>query len=214
MTQVERVKMNEEINELPLPFLAQRLLDLPSLYCVADDVERERLVEQVSKSRMAKGVIVKAIAKATPDDFEEVQQWIDVHPFSDNAGRLLWLISLVDALELLPSDPEWKRPERLLRRLSRFGSFRVASNRMWACRFLADMPDSAIQAIPVLLAVVEADPDVRVRAWAAVALYCLGNREKDWKGYVNGLDVSGDPQHSGGIQIALDGAKASLSKLR
>lgn len=199
----------EELGSMPL--LARRLLDLPATYCVADDVEREKVIEQIAQSRLAKGVVKKALAGATIDALEEVYEWMDLNESTEDAERLLWLVSLVDALDLLPSDPGWRRPERLMRRLGRIGSFRMASDRMWACRFLADMPDCAAQVIPALFKVVDVDPDVRVRAWAAVALWSLGNRDREWREYVNDLAVARDFQlREGGVQIALDGAKARL----
>jgi hypothetical protein len=180
----------EKINIDGLPELAVRLLSLSPAYIIADDVDRREFVAKASTNRSVKAALRKVIGQATADDFEAVQEWIDQHKGNGNSSRLYWIILLLDELDLLPSDPGWNRPERLVRRLARVGSYRMASSRMWACRHLADMPDAVNISIPALLRCVDRDPDMRVRAWAATALHCLGFRDRDWAGYIHGLEVA------------------------
>lgn len=134
------------------------------------------------------------LQRATPDEMAEltriaeryrknehadpVGDFFDDFPITDypESAKLYWLFGIMGDAGL-PLDPEnWNTVERHITELGRFGSFRLASERASASKFLADFGEQARPAIPALRLALE-DEDFRVRAWAHYALAVIeGNR--------------------------------------
>ncbi len=95
----------------------------------------------------------------------------------DQSFRLYNLLGLIDAAGFDICEPNWDTVERQMESLQQFGSFRLASERMFAAKSLVDFGDSAKKAIP-LLKIACSDEDERVQVWAHYALVKLeGNRD-------------------------------------
>jgi len=95
----------------------------------------------------------------------------------DQSFRLYNLLGIIDAAGFDFSEPNWDTVEHQMESLQQFGSFRLASKRMWAARFLPDFGDAAKKAIP-LLQIACSDEDERVQVWAHYALVKMeGNRD-------------------------------------
>jgi HEAT repeat protein len=77
----------------------------------------------------------------------------------------------------LQQDENWNTVENHIKSLGKFGSYRLASKRTWAARFLAGFGPKAKSAIPALVKSLE-DEDFRVRVWAHYALAVIeGDKE-------------------------------------
>jgi len=141
--------------------------------------------------------IRRFLNKARPDDMQALAQvserirlnghrelledWLDHFPIEKHeearlVWNLLWVIS--EAGVESADDEDWNTVEKHIDTLSRVGSERLATNRMWAARWLADFGPEAHTAIPHLRRALD-DEDERVRVWAHYALACAeGNRDE------------------------------------
>ena len=102
---------------------------------------------------------------------QEFDAFLDQFPITDHeeSARLYFLFGLIDAAGIDFSDPNWNTVESHMESLQRFGSFRLASERVHAAKFLADFGNDARAAIPLLQNACF-DQDERVRVWAHYAL--------------------------------------------
>jgi len=96
---------------------------------------------------------------------------LDRYPITEHeqSALLYFLFGVIDAAGIEFSDSDWNTVESHMASLQRFGSFRLASERAHAARFLADFGRDATPAIP-LLKTACSDEDERVRVWAHYAL--------------------------------------------
>jgi hypothetical protein len=97
--------------------------------------------------------------------------FLDRYPITDHdqSALLCFLFGVIDAAGFDFSPPDWNSVESHMDSLQRVGSFRLASERAHAARFLADFGCNASPAIPLLGAACN-DEDERVRVWAHYAL--------------------------------------------
>jgi hypothetical protein len=112
------------------------------------------------------------------DHNELIGDFLDQYPITDNSesANLYFLFGVMDAARLQFISEDWNTVERHVRSLGRFGSFRLASKRAAAAKFLAGFGDQARTAIPALHVALQ-DEDLRVRVWAHYTLAVLeGNR--------------------------------------
>lgn len=108
-----------------------------------------------------------------------VDNFLDEFPITEHeqSAQLYHLFGVIDAAGFDISEPNWDTLEHRMESLQQFGSYRLASERMWAARFLPDFGDDAKKAIP-LLKIACSDEDERVQVWAHYALVKLeGNRD-------------------------------------
>jgi hypothetical protein len=107
-----------------------------------------------------------------------VGAFLDDYPITEypESAKLYFLFGIMGEAGF-PLDPEnWNTVERHIKELDMFGSFRLASQRAFAARFLVDFRDKARPAIPALRRALQ-DEDLRVRVWAHYALAVIeGNR--------------------------------------
>jgi hypothetical protein len=95
----------------------------------------------------------------------------------DQSFRLYNLLAVIDAAGFDVYESNLDSVDYQIELLQEFGSYRLASGRMFAARFLADLGDGAAKAIP-LLWIACSDEDERVQVWAHYALAKLeGNRD-------------------------------------
>ncbi len=101
----------------------------------------------------------------------EFDAFLDRYSITDHeqSARLYFLFCVIDAAGIDFSDPDWNTVESHMESLQRFGSFRLASQRAHAAKFLADFGNDAIAVVP-LLETACSDEDERVRVWAHYAL--------------------------------------------
>ena len=111
-------------------------------------------------------------------DMEVFSRWWDKYPITDfpAAARVRYLLRLIH--ELVPADlvPFKPRPgtrvDQYIHDLQQFGSYRLASGRMWAAMLLPNEGPDAKRAIPALRALLN-DDDLRVRVEVHCALALL-----------------------------------------
>jgi hypothetical protein len=101
----------------------------------------------------------------------EIDGFIDLYPITRHpeTAKLYFLLALLDAVASDESDEEWNSVDQHMAELQQHGSYRLASERMWAARFLGELGSDARRAIPLLQSSLR-DEDIRVRVWAHFAL--------------------------------------------
>jgi hypothetical protein len=154
--------------------------------------ELEYLIEPAMKYGRHQGLdeVNEFLRNASEDDLEElacvaerirlndhnelIGEFMDRYPMPEHteAARLYFLLGLLEPAGVQPEDKDWNTVERHIEALSKHGSFRLASERMWAARFLAEFGEDASPAIPHLQKALQ-DEDLRVRVWAHYALAVL-----------------------------------------
>ena len=142
-----------------------------------DDVDRflERATEEDLES-LAR--VAECIHLNHHDDL--IGSFLDDYPITEysESANLYFLLGVIDAADVSPEDDSWNTVENRINSLQKHGSFRLASERMWAARFLADFGADAMVSIPHLERALE-DDDQRVQVWAHYALAILkGERYK------------------------------------
>ncbi len=141
---------------------------------VADFLDRATEDDLESLARVA--------ARITKEDGELIGRFLDEYEITDyeESAKLHFLFGLIDAADVAPEVPEetWNNVESHIESLQKFGSYRLASERMWAARWLADFEGEAWPAVPYLQEALN-DEDLRVRVWAHYALAIIvGNRHE------------------------------------
>ena len=120
-------------------------------------------------------------------------KFLDQYPITDHdeSARLYFLFGVIDAAGIDLSDPNWNTIESHMESLRRFGSFRLASERMHATKFLADFGVDAGPAIP-LLQQCRTNGDYRVRVWSNYALFRVDAEKnefiEDIRAYLNNIE--------------------------
>lgn len=153
---VERVRGWEPLSGERRAALARR---------ASQDPELLRLLEQFA-------------ALTVGDSMDAIAEYVDDN--DDPAARSVeGLLALVDEMDLAPVPPPVDRVAESLRKLDRFGGLARASGRAFAARSLAYCGPQAMRAIPALRCAHEFDDDVRVRAYALLALGILAGESEN-----------------------------------
>jgi hypothetical protein len=144
-----------------------------------DDVERGQFLQRIPTEDLEELACVAERYRLS-EDHDLVGEFLDKYPITDHAesANLYFLFAVMDEAGLQISPENWNSVERHIRSLGKCGCFRLASERMWAARFLADFGDEARSAIPHLRRVTE-DEDLRVRVWAHYALAIIEGRRQE-----------------------------------
>lgn len=108
-----------------------------------------------------------------------LQKLLDEYPIDEDedSARLYFLFWVIDGLGIPIHRPDWNSVGSHVAALQRFGSYRLASERAHAAKFLADFGSDAKPAIPSLETACS-DEDARVRVWAHFALAVIAG-ERD-----------------------------------
>ena len=160
--------------------------------------ELDYLVEPAMKYgvHQFEGDVFSFVQNATESDMEElarvaelvrlnhhedlIGRFLDEYPITDFAesANLYFLFGVIDAADVAPDDDSWNSVDAHIESLQRHGSYRLASGRMWAARFLADFGPEARAAIPHLSQALQ-DEDHRVRVWAHFSLAVIVGRREE-----------------------------------
>lgn len=144
---------------------------------VNSDSERYELADRAEADEAALEELRNFAASWTDAERETLDAWLDESPITESyeGAKFYFATGLVAELDLWPGS-ESKGPEETvdqhIKALGKHGSLRLASERMWAARFLLDYGDAARKAIPALTQAL-GDDDTRVRIWAHCALAML-----------------------------------------
>jgi hypothetical protein len=153
------------------------------------------------------------------DHHDLIEEFLDKYEITKypEAANLYFLLGLMDAADLDFEADDSNTVEKHIESLGKFGSFRLASERMHAAKFLADFGEAAKPVIPSLGRALQ-DEDQRVQVWAHFALAIL---EGDRAGHTRALrsimsahnkkDEFGDYDEIG---MEADAALAKLSQLK
>ena len=111
----------------------------------------------------------------------ELQAFLDRYPITDHnqSAQLHFLFHVIDAAGIEVGGPEWNTVDAHMESLQRFGSFRLASERMHAAKFLVDFGTDAAPAIS-LLQRARTDEDHRVRVWSNYALFRITGEQNEF----------------------------------
>lgn len=110
---------------------------------------------------------------------ELIDDFLDEYAITEysESAKLYFMFGVIDAADVTPEDDSWNTVYEHIKSLQKHGSYRKASERMWAARFLADFGPEAKPAIPFLEIALK-DDDLRVQIWSHFALAKLiGDRE-------------------------------------
>lgn len=133
-----------------------------------DDVHR--FLENASEDDLnALASIAERVRLEDHDDL--IGRFLDEYPITDyeESANLYFLFGLIDAAGVAPEDDSWNTVENHIKSLQKHGSYRLASERIWAARILPEFGLDAQPAIPYLERAL-LDDDLRVRVWAHYAL--------------------------------------------
>jgi hypothetical protein len=170
----------------------------------ASDEERDEL------ARLAERYRLNGHADFVSDFFDDC-------PITDypESARLYWLFGLIDHLGLPLSPENWDTVENHIGTLRRFGSFRRASERAVAAKFLANFGEKARSAIPTLHQALQ-DEDLRVRVWTHYALALIEGDSAGHEDAVRLIYAEHNAKDDLGCHIDDVGAEASeaLEKFR
>lgn len=149
---------------------------------------------------------------------EAIQEFLDHYPISQyrESARLYFLLGLLEAISEPDAGNDWNTVDNLISDLQRHGSFRLASERMWAARFLADFGQEAGTAIPQLRIAVS-DEDLRVRVWAHFALAAIEGDVENHKQAIQEIlakCTQGDSLQDDEVLLACEVALSKLAELR
>lgn len=147
---------------------------------------------------------------------ELIAEFLDQYPLDEysEAAKLYFFEGILTTAGFKIVDKEPDTVESRIKELGRHGSYRLASNRMWAARILADFGAEARPAIEPLRTALS-DEDLRVQIWAHYALALIeGDRPKHIQAIKTILarpdsQPNGDPDN----HVAMEG-EAALEKLR
>ena len=129
----------------------------------------------------------------TPKIQEECALWTDREPIteSEETSAFYFATSVLDELDLLQSDENWNTANNHIEALTKFGSYRLASERMHAAKFLADFGNKGSKVIQPLQTALD-DEDHRVGVWAHFALYKIDGGDQahieSIRGYLHDAD--------------------------
>jgi hypothetical protein len=134
------------------------------------DDERSEFLERATSEQLEELASIAERYRLS-DHHDLVADFFDKYPITKHAdsAKLYWLFAIMHDAGLPLSPTDWNTVEKHIQSLGRFGSFRLASDRAFAARFLADFGDKARPAIPALHRALQ-DPDMRVQIWAHLAL--------------------------------------------
>ncbi|TWT33604.1 hypothetical protein KOR34_34360 [Posidoniimonas corsicana] len=146
----------------------------------------------------------------------ELMSYLDQRPIDEYAesAQLYFLLGVLDTAGLKFEPPDWNSVESHVRSLQRFGSFRLASERMHAAQFLAEMGQAAAPAIPLLGAACS-DEDERVQVWAHFPLARLvGDDESHSRAIRQILSKHGQVDEFGDLDEIGEEASEALEQLQ
>ncbi|WP_345685640.1 HEAT repeat domain-containing protein [Novipirellula caenicola] len=108
----------------------------------------------------------------TPELQQECALWTDREPIteSEETSAFYFATGVLDELDLLQSDDNGNAVNSYIEALTKFGSYRLASERMHAAKLLADFGVNGSNTIEPLRTALD-DEDHRVRVWAHFAIY-------------------------------------------
>jgi hypothetical protein len=144
-----------------------------------DDIGRGEFIRRLTEEQMEELAGVAERYRLN-EHHDLVGRFLDEYPITDyrEAANLYWLFVVMDEAGLQLSADNWNTVERHIETLGKFGSFRLASERAFAARFLSDFGGKARPAIPALRRALQ-DEDLRVQVWAHYALAVIeGNRSE------------------------------------
>jgi hypothetical protein len=134
------------------------------------DDQRQRFLRSVSEDTLDELRRVAEHYRAS-EHHDLVGDFFDTYPITEHkeSAYLYWLFGIIDEAGIQLSADNWNTVQRHISSLGKFGSFRLASERGIAAKFLAEFGALAQPAIPALRRALE-DDDFRVRVWAHYAL--------------------------------------------
>jgi hypothetical protein len=146
---------------------------------VSSDFERYALAERAQADPKNMEELRTLAKQFTPELQKIAGEWMDREPITESheTAKFYFTGLLLDELDLLASDRDWNTVENQIANLGKFGSYRLASGRMWAARYLADFGAQAKAALSALSKALS-DEDARVRVWAHYALAILEGDEE------------------------------------
>lgn len=175
---------NGGIMDTPLGVLAHLPSELEYLVEAAlkygvhqDDVERGEFLKRMNDEQIEDLARVAERYRLS-EHHDLVGSFFDKYPITayPESAKLYWLFGFMNEAGLRLSPEDWNTVDRHIESLSKFGSFRLASERAHAARFLSEFGEKARPAIPFLRRAL-VDEDLRVRVWAHFALAMIdGNR--------------------------------------
>ncbi len=139
----------------------------------------DNFLSNISKSDLAELTSVAKQIKLN-GNIDDINAFLDQHPIDqfEETALIFYLIGLLDAAGLSFEKDDWNTVGSHMSNLQKFGSYRIASERMHAARFLAEFGFTAKPAIP-LLETACFDEDERVQVWARYALIKLNQSDQD-----------------------------------
>jgi hypothetical protein len=144
-----------------------------------DDVRRAKFLRRATTDELNELAHVAEHYRLS-EHHDLIGDFFDAYPITEHpeSANLYWLFGIMGDAGLKLSPENWNTVERHIKSLGRFGSFRLASGRVFAAKFLADdFGAEARLAIPALRRALK-DEDLRVQVWAHYALAVI---EGDWR---------------------------------
>ncbi len=173
----------------------------------------DKFLESASDSEMAELTEVAERYGSSQHD-EQLQAFLDHYPITDyeQSAELYFLFLVIDAAGIEFETADCDNVEHHMESLKRFGSTRLASERMHAAKFLADFGTDANPAIPLLLQACT-DEDHRVRVWANYALLRIDSNHdefmKDIRSYLG--DANSEVRTEAAAALGAIGPSASMA---
>lgn len=177
--------------------------DIVRFFQTVTDTDREMLSSVADKIRVN-------------GHLDSIEGFLDQYEMTQypESAKLYFLFGILDEMGLKFERPDWNTVERHIESLGRFGSFRLASKRMWAARFLVDFGQEARKAIPRLRQALD-DEDLRVQVWAHYALAVIEGGRAEHERAIKAIFAKHDQRDELDVYDEIGSeAEAALEKLR
>lgn len=200
-----------------LPLTLEYLIEPALKYGVyQDDARRSTFLKHATSQEL--GELSQVAERYRLNEHHElVADFFDAYPITEHpdSAKLYWLFCTINDAGFPLSPDNWNTIENHIRELGRFGTFRLASERAFAARFLADFGRKARAAIPYLR-VATRDEDLRVRVWAYYALAVIEGKRAENEKAVRSIYSKHSKKDKDGYHVDDIGSEASevLKKFR
>ena len=187
----------KRMNRTRIPVALRPLAPLVEKWGCVEDADREAAAERAETNPDEMAELKKLAAKWSPRVFEYFERWGERIPEDGTFEywKFYFARLLIAELEAWPRETR-KAIDRVaeeMGKLKRHGSYRFASERMWAARSLPDYGPPVRRAIP-LLRICLNDEDFRVQVWAHVALALIDGNADDHRKAIDRIRRGRIPQ--------------------
>ena len=206
--------MMHRLNENNIPKQLHRYISIVSKCgIITSDSERYEHADKILDNPTLYNELRSMLNAWTEEDQDIYEEWADRESLTtcDELAYYYFTFMLADEIGISTQTIEYDTLDILLKDLSKYGSYKRASNRMHAAKFLGFKGQEAEEALSILEKML-LDEDYRVRVWVNFAIATITGEYAKYKHTIQRLAEDKGDEDEGWVRLEAEAALEELDR--